>query len=275
MSNHYHWLVETPEPNLIAGMSWFQTTWTVRFNRRHRLNGHLFQGRYKAVVVDPEADGYFPALSDYIHLNPVRAGIISLEQRLFDYPWSSYRWFVASTGRAKWFEPGRVLGALDLQDTRADRRHYAERMRNRAVMAAKGGEEEPELAALRNGWCLGGESFRERMLGLLDGTGKKLSQRREIDATVRHSHDEGEARRLLALGLEHFGLAAGDLGQLPKGDFRKLTIARAIRARTMVPNGWIARELRLGHPSRLNHIARAKEPQIAMETERLLERTRF
>ena len=48
MSNHCHLLIETPQANLVAGMRWFQTTWTVRFNRRHRLSGHLFQGRYKA-----------------------------------------------------------------------------------------------------------------------------------------------------------------------------------------------------------------------------------
>src|ERR1044072_7724001 len=50
MTNHYHLLVETPEANLVAGMRWFQTTWTVRFNRFHGLRGHLFQGRYKAVL---------------------------------------------------------------------------------------------------------------------------------------------------------------------------------------------------------------------------------
>jgi REP-associated tyrosine transposase len=55
MSNHYHLLLETPEANLVRGMRWFQTTWIVRFNRRHGLSGHLFQGRYKAVVVDREA----------------------------------------------------------------------------------------------------------------------------------------------------------------------------------------------------------------------------
>ena len=49
MTNHYHLLVETPQANLVAGMRWFQTTYTMRYNRRHRLSGHLFQGRYKAV----------------------------------------------------------------------------------------------------------------------------------------------------------------------------------------------------------------------------------
>src|ERR1700677_2127564 len=70
MSNHYHLMLETPEPNLVAGMRWFQATWTMRFNRCHHLRGHVLQGRYKAVIVDPGASGYFAALSDYIHLNP-------------------------------------------------------------------------------------------------------------------------------------------------------------------------------------------------------------
>jgi hypothetical protein len=54
MSNHYHLMLETPEPNLVAGMHWFQTRWTARFNRRRYLFGHVLQGRYKAVLVDPE-----------------------------------------------------------------------------------------------------------------------------------------------------------------------------------------------------------------------------
>jgi hypothetical protein len=66
MSNHYHLLVETPEPNLVTGMRWFQTTWTIRFNRRHHLSGHLLQGRYKAVVVDPEERSYFATLLQFI-----------------------------------------------------------------------------------------------------------------------------------------------------------------------------------------------------------------
>ncbi len=83
MGNHYHLLIETPEPNLVTGMTWFQTTYTVRYNARHEVTGHLFGGRYKAVLVEPEdhasagdAD-YFATLIDYIHLNPVRARIIS------------------------------------------------------------------------------------------------------------------------------------------------------------------------------------------------------
>jgi len=117
MGNHYHLFVETPQANLVAGMRWFQTTCTVRFNRRHHVNGHLFQGRYKAVVVDPAERSYFATLSDYIHLNPVRARLVALEGRLFDYRWSSYPFYVRATGRPEWFEPRAVLGEPGLADT--------------------------------------------------------------------------------------------------------------------------------------------------------------
>ena len=122
MSNHYHQMIETPQPNLVAGMRWFQTTWTMRYNRRHRQCGHLFQGRYKAVVVDAEESRYFAVLSDYIHLNPVRARMIGLEARLFDYAWSSYPLYAARHGRPVWFEPRTVLGELGLEDPAAGRR---------------------------------------------------------------------------------------------------------------------------------------------------------
>ena len=71
MGNHYHLLLETPEPNLTAGMQWLQGTYTKRFNAAHREWGHLFQGRYKAIPVEPGGD-YFLAVATYIHLNPMR-----------------------------------------------------------------------------------------------------------------------------------------------------------------------------------------------------------
>ena len=85
MSNHYHLMLETPEANLCRGMHWFQATWTMRFNRSRRQSGHVLQGRYKAVVVDSESPGYFAALSDYIHLNPVRARLVEPPENLAEY----------------------------------------------------------------------------------------------------------------------------------------------------------------------------------------------
>src|SRR5436190_1878089 len=64
MKNHFHLVVETPQPNLVAGMKWFLGTYTSRFNRRHKEFGHLFSGRYKALVVDGSANGHFKTVCD-------------------------------------------------------------------------------------------------------------------------------------------------------------------------------------------------------------------
>jgi REP element-mobilizing transposase RayT len=85
MSNHYHLLVETPEPNLSMTMQWLNVSYATYFNRRHNRSGHLFQGRFGAILI--EADAYLHHLSRYIHLNPVRAGIVNTPEQ---YRWSSY-----------------------------------------------------------------------------------------------------------------------------------------------------------------------------------------
>ena len=85
MNNHYHLLLKTKKPNISKGMQWFGTTYTRRYNIKHKRNGHLFQGRFKNFLV--ENDEYLRLLSFYIHRNPLRAGIV---RRLVDYPWSSY-----------------------------------------------------------------------------------------------------------------------------------------------------------------------------------------
>ena len=90
MPNHFHLVIETPQANLVAGMKWFLGTYTSRFNRRHKLFGHLFSGRYKALIVDGSGTGYLKTVCDYVHLNPVRAGLIGADEPLERYRWSSY-----------------------------------------------------------------------------------------------------------------------------------------------------------------------------------------
>lgn len=89
MGNHYHLLIETPRGNISAFMQSLNTAYTTYFNRKRRRIGHLFQGRYKALLI--EADSYLLQLSRYIHLNPVTAKIV---ERPEDYPYSSYRAFI-------------------------------------------------------------------------------------------------------------------------------------------------------------------------------------
>jgi len=94
MSNHYHLLIETPNANMSKVMHFINGSYTNYINRRRGRSGHLFQGRYKAILV--ERDRYLLELSRYIHLNPVRAGLV---KRPKDYPYSSYRGFIRVEGR--------------------------------------------------------------------------------------------------------------------------------------------------------------------------------
>jgi REP element-mobilizing transposase RayT len=133
MGNHYHLLIETPEPNMVAGMKWLQGTYTQRYNGRHRLFGHLFQGCYTAVIVEGRAEeGYFQVVSTYIHLNPARAGLIRIGQaRLKRYPWSSYPWYLYRAGkRPLWLSTEQVMGSLGLvpEDRRAIKQSYERSM---------------------------------------------------------------------------------------------------------------------------------------------------
>jgi REP element-mobilizing transposase RayT len=97
IDNHYHLLIETPEANLAAGMRRFNGVYTQAFNRRHSRVGHLFQGRYKSIVVDKESYGL--ELCRYIVLNPVRARMV---KRPGDWAWSSYRATVGQVGNSDW-----------------------------------------------------------------------------------------------------------------------------------------------------------------------------
>jgi REP element-mobilizing transposase RayT len=73
MRNHFHLVVETPNANSVAGMRWLLSTYTLRLNHRRHLFGHVFSGRYKALIVDGSGTGYLKTVCDYVHLNPVRA----------------------------------------------------------------------------------------------------------------------------------------------------------------------------------------------------------
>ncbi len=86
MRNHFHLVLETPRANLVAGMKWFLGTYTARFNRRHKLFGHLFSGRYKSLIVDGSGHTYLKTVCDYVHLNPVRAGLLAADAPLSTFP---------------------------------------------------------------------------------------------------------------------------------------------------------------------------------------------
>lgn len=149
------------------------------------------------------------------------------------------------------------MGELGLRDEAEGRRRYAERMRRRAAEELAAVADTPSQP-FAGRWYLGDESFRERILRLLDASTDKLRTRREMDRSVRRTHDEEEAKRLLKTGLETLGLTGIYLSTIAKGDVRKLALAAVVREHTAVPKAWIATELQLGHVSRLRKSAPTK-----------------
>ena len=166
MSNHFQLVVETPLPNLVAGMKWFLGTYTSRFNRRHKLFGHLFSGRYKSLIVDGSGGGYLKSVCDYVHLNPVRAKLVAVDQRLKSFAWSSWpAYLLAPSKRPAWLRVDRLLGEWGIpKDSPAGRQRLEQ-----ALEARRGSEEGEEFKPIRRGWCLGEETFRKELLARMSG----------------------------------------------------------------------------------------------------------
>lgn len=104
MDNHYHLLLKTLDANLSKAMQWFGTSYTRKFNLKNHACGHLFQGRFKSIIV--ENDAYLLRVSCYIHGNPLRATIV---KRLVDFPWSSYRYYAYTQKPPDWLETNTIL----------------------------------------------------------------------------------------------------------------------------------------------------------------------
>ena len=254
MGNHYHLLLETPEANLVDGMRWIQGTYTKRFNIRHKQCGHLFQSRYKALVVDPGGD-YFQTLSSYIHLNPARAKCFDLEnEKLADYPWSSYPLYLQPGRRPGWLSVERTLGDLGVCDDAAGRARYRQYLQERVLEIARcevPREVNARWEQIRSGWCLGSDEFRDQLIEALDGV-MEGKRRDSFAGAESKKHDMLEAERLLEAGLAKMNLSESELATLKKSDLRKKAVAWLIRKRTSVRNEWISKRLQMGSASKLS-----------------------
>jgi len=118
MSNHYHLLVETPSGNLSQIMQHINGAYTNYFNTKRKRSGHLFQGRYKGILV--EADEYALELSRYIHLNPVRIGVVNEPG---DYRWSSFQEYTGKRKMADWLSTEFILGYFDKSQSAAQKKY--------------------------------------------------------------------------------------------------------------------------------------------------------
>ena len=238
MSNHFHLVVETPQPNLALGMKWLLGTFTMRFNRRHRIWGHLFGGRYKAQLIDESSVSYLRTACDYVHLNPVRAGMVKKKDRLERFAWSSYPAYRRPKLRPPWLRTDRLLGEHGLKGgSAAICREFERRMRVARL--------NPQIdESMRRGWRIGGEDFIDRLSDRLARRGRKeerAKERRETDAV--------RAERIVLEHLSAVRCREIDLARRPKGDPLKVKVARQLRNETPMTRQWIAQRLRMGSPS--------------------------
>lgn len=257
MENHYHLMVATPEANLSRAMQWLNVSYSVWFNRRRQEVGHVFQGRFKAIVVEGESWGLL--LSEYLHLNPIRLKMLGQGKRerrveakglgkapdpemvkrrlvkLRNYRWSSYRAYAGYGSVPEWLEPGEILaracGAVKY------RGYVEERVRQ--------GIEESPWEQVKWGLVLGTESFtrgvRKRLTGGREMPGKtELRQRMSFDEVVKvverlsgeswceFRDRHGDRRRDLVLWVarQSTGLTLGELGEGSGGmDYAAVTMA--------------------------------------------------
>ena len=241
MKNHYHIVIETPNGNLVAGMQWLQSTYTIRLNNRHTLAGHVLSGRYKAQLVEGSGSGYLRTACDYVHLNPIRAKLLAGEDRLLSYPWSSFPWYLAAPQhRPAWLRVDRLLGEHGIQqDTPMSRQEFERRMERRRLE-----EVDPEaLETFRGDWCLGAEEFRKECLKRMED---KVSDNHPGSARLETA--TAKAERLIAHELLRLNWTGEDLIRRPKSDPMKLALAARLRRETTLSIKQIAGRLNLGKP---------------------------
>lgn len=234
MRNHYHLAIETPEPNLVEGMHWLQSTWATRFNRFRQERGHLFQGRYQSLLIEDAAA--LARVVDYIHLNPVRAKIV-LPEQVRSFRWSSLAGIVRGDG---WTDDRGWRGAGRFGTEEADRKRYEHSLIELGQEEARW--ESLGLKSLSVGWAIGTAGWRQAL----------AKQYRQL--ALEPGRDLGEVRELRECVWESAVLSAlaatghtnADLASRPMRQPWKLAVALRVRGACGAPWAWLTSRLELG-----------------------------
>lgn len=208
MTNHYHLLIETPEKNLSKIMHHINSSYTTYTNVKRKRSGHLFQGRFKAIVVDK--DSYLLELSRYLHLNPVRAKIA---ERPEDYPYSSYKTYILAQGEAL-VTRSTILEMFTTKEAEARKRYKT------FVEASIGEDVESPMKKVYGGMILGGESFIKDVLGKIEeGQLEKeaVSHRKALRAPYG-------AETVLQAVCKHYGISQDEVTSASGGEARKVCV---------------------------------------------------
>lgn len=237
MSNHYHLAIETVDANLCMGMQWLQSTFGNRFNRMINKRGHVFQGRYKALLI--EDNGYLLQVVNYIHLNPVRARIVTLDE-LKGYPLGSFPKFFNKKRSDCLVNEIWLELAGHLKPTAMGMRHYHKYL---ALFTETDPVKMKQIhRSLCRGWYIGTQS------------GKKAIMKDVSDGLIGVDTDSGlnrfgveGAAVLLSHGLKCLGKTESDLHSDRKGAPWKVSLATWIKSRCGINNQWISDHLHMGN----------------------------
>ena len=248
MSNHFHFVLETPKPNLVAGMKWLCGVYTKRFNIRHKLCGHLFAGRYKALPVDGSGNGYLRTVCDYVHLNPARAHLLKAQERLETFRWSSYPLYLKPPHqRPPWLRVDRFLGEKGIpKDSEAGRKQLAKLTEGRRTE-----ENTDEYEQIRRGWFLGAEEFGKELLAAATeriGLSNYGAERQETDLA--------KAQRIVGEELSRLAWTERDMSCRAKGHPDKVAIARRLRKESTMSLKWVAQRLHMGSWTYVSNLLR-------------------
>lgn len=251
MRNHFHLAVETPEPNLSAGMKWLQGTWARRFNRFRGVEGRPFQGRFKSLVIG-DGEGY-RRVCDYVHLNPVRARVVEVTRA------ASYRrcslWHYARGEAPGWLDGAWLLGACGLAAGVRGWRDYVSRLE--VMMGEPATRESLSARHLSRGWCIGDAEFKR---GLAVDMREQLAGWRErrfagLEPDQRKQEREAAWGEALAACAKAAKVDLKRLGS-KKSDPEKVLIAAAMKSATSASNGWLAERLGMGKPASVSQFVR-------------------
>ncbi len=235
-----------------------------------------------------EGDGdlgfYVETLIDYVHLNPVRAGIFSVQNggSVCEYPWSSVAWgyAVLPSKRPKWQYCEEVFAAFGWKDNASGRRNMIEHLDARAAREERErcgvpdlpSERDRRFSKLRKGWYWGSQAFCERLLALVGQGLAKTAARGYKSSPEVKEHGERAAEQLIEKALSSMKAEERIIEKWTRGDPRKVALAAILRKRTTVSNQWIADRLRMASSANvsqrvrtadLRRLARAIPPVLA------------
>jgi putative transposase len=253
MSNHLHVVLKTPEPNLARGMQSFLSAYANVWSRRHRFNGHVFQGRYRTELVEDES--YLWTVTRYVHLNPVRV-------RLVEHPagwnWSSYPGYVRVRRRREWVAYDELLaawagefGGSGSQPATAYRRY---------VMAGLSQSPESPWAKAHHGWILGSQKFFDRVKAMVNNE-PRCNRRRE-------------SRRMRALSIAQvsevvcveYGIEQSELSQRGSRHPARAAMAYLARRHTAATNSELTEILGVSRAESVPNLTRRYEAWLSSDS---------